>query len=104
MGYAASLFVNRSDLQSDRNRKIINGGIAAIVLGLALYVAIRLRMDFSLATFLDIAHNPVVRVVLAPVTLATWLVMGSFEGNAGAGPRGPRRASRLRRPRLAASR
>lgn len=77
VGYAASLFVNRSDLQSDRNRKIINAGIATVVLGLMVYIAVRLRMDMSVATLLDIAHSPAIRIILAPVTLATWAVMGT---------------------------
>ncbi len=82
-GYATSLFVNRSDFQSDRNRKIVNSGIGVIIVGLALYATYRMRLDLSFATYVDMAHNPVVRIVLAPVTLATWLVMGSFEGNVG---------------------
>ncbi len=81
VGYAASLFVNRSDFQSDRNRKIINVGIASIILGLAAYIAVRLRMDMSVHTLLGIAQAPLVRIVLAPVTLATWAVMGSFRGD-----------------------
>ena len=81
VGYAASLFVNRSDLASDRNRKVINGGIATILVGLALYIAIRLRLDMSVTTLIGITQNPVVRVVLAPVTLATWAVMGAFRGD-----------------------
>ena len=83
VGYAASLFINRSDLDSDRYRKRINWGLATLVLGLAVYVAFRLRADLSLETALSIAHNPFVRVLLAPVTLATWLVMGTFQGQFG---------------------
>ena len=80
VGYAASLFVNRSDLQSDRNRKIIGWGIFAIVAALLGYVAVSLRSDFSWATAMRLSQNPFVRVLLAPVTLATWAVMGGFQG------------------------
>lgn len=83
IGYAASMFVNRSDLRSDRNAKTINYGVATVVLLLLVYVAVRLRADLSVATALAIAHDPLVRIVLAPVTLATWVAMGTFEGQLG---------------------
>lgn len=82
-GYAISLFVNRSDLRSDRNAKWINGGLGALVLVLLAYIAARLRADFSLGTALLLTHDPFVRLVLAPVALATWFVMGTFEGQLG---------------------
>lgn len=81
VGYAASLFVNRSDLQSDRNRKVINAGIGLFIVTILVYVAVRMRMDFSVATLIDVAHAPLLRILLAPVTLATWAVMGAFHGN-----------------------
>lgn len=80
IGYAASLFVNRSDVQSDRNRKIINGIMTTLVVSVIGYVGLRLKMDLSVETLLDVAHSPFVRIALAPVTLATWAVMGIFEG------------------------
>ncbi len=80
IGYAASLFVNRSDLRSDRNAKTINLALGAVVLLLLAYIASKLRADFSGATALALTHDPLVRTVLAPVTLATWFVMGLFEG------------------------
>ncbi|RYG19800.1 hypothetical protein EON82_21010, partial [bacterium] len=82
IGYAASLFVNRSDLQSDRNRKLINAGLAVFIFSILGYVAVRFRTEPNLTTLIDVAHNPFIRIALAPVTLATWAVMGSFQGNA----------------------
>lgn len=81
VGYAASLFVNRSDFQSDRNRKLINGAIAVLIFSVLGYVAVRLRMEMSVATLIDVAHSGFVRIALAPVTLATWAVMGAYQGN-----------------------
>ena len=80
VGYAASLFVNRSDLDSDRYRRRIHWGLGALVASIALFIALRLRADLSLATLIDVAHSPFIRIALAPVTLATWVVMGVFEG------------------------
>lgn len=82
-GYAASLFVNRSDLKSDRNRKIINVLMGAIVFTVLLYTAICFRQVPEFQTFAEVAHAPLVRILLAPVTLATWAVMGTFDGNPG---------------------
>ncbi len=83
VGYAASLFVNRSDLDSDRYRKRINWGVGAIMAALALYVAARLRADLSFEGYVAIVHSAPVRVAIAPVTLATWVVMGLFAGRLG---------------------
>ncbi len=83
VGYAASLFVNRSDLKSDRNRKIINGLVGSVLLGIVLYIAVSFRMSPSVDTLVAVAHAPVIRILLAPVTLATWAVMGTFDGNPG---------------------
>ena len=83
VGYAASLFVNRSDLDSDRNRKRIGWGIGLLIAAVAIYIAVRLRADLSFATLIDVAHSPFIRIALAPVTLATWVVMGVFEGRWG---------------------
>ena len=80
IGYAASLFVNRSDLRSDAYRKRIAWGMGLALVGLAVYVAVHVRAAPSFATFLALAHDPIVRVALAPVTLATWFVMGMFQG------------------------
>jgi hypothetical protein len=81
IGYAASLFVNRSDLKSDRNRKIINVLMGSVVFGIVLYIAISFRMSPTVDTLVAAAHAPVIRILLAPVTLATWAVMGTFDGN-----------------------
>ena len=81
VGYAASLFVNRSDLDSDRNRKRIGWGVGVLIAAAAIFIAVRLRADLSFANLIDIAHSPFIRIALAPVTLATWVVMGVFEGH-----------------------
>lgn len=81
IGYAASLFVNRSDLKSDRNRKLINVGMAALIFAVLGYALVSFRLNPNLETMVGVAHNPFVRFALAPVTLATWAVMGTFQGN-----------------------
>ena len=81
VGYAASLFVNRSDLRSDRNRLYIIAGICGTLLVVALYAAIRLREDTSWTTVQSILHTPLVRVAFLPATAAAALVMGPLSGN-----------------------
>ncbi|HEY0867055.1 MAG TPA: putative ABC exporter domain-containing protein, partial [Fimbriimonas sp.] len=57
IGYAASLFVNRSDLQSDRNKRIIGYTIAALLLLVATYIGLAVRQDPSWETARELAAS-----------------------------------------------
>lgn len=81
VGYGASLFVGRSDLQSDRNRKFGTYGIASVVTFTVFYVAVSLRHDLSLASLLSITHAVALRIVLLPATAATAIAIGGIEGD-----------------------
>jgi len=81
IGYAMSLFVNRSDLQSDRNKKIIGGTIAAFLLASVLYVAIRLRADLSWDTAMSLTDSPFLRTVFFTATAATSVIMAPFDNS-----------------------
>jgi len=81
IGYAMSLFVNRSDLQSDRNKKAIVAGILSTLLVSAVYVAIRLRTNLSWESAMDLTHSPLLRIVFFTATAATAVIMAPFDGS-----------------------
>jgi len=80
-GYALSLFVNRSDVRSDRNKRIIDVVTFAAIVGPIAYVSLRLRTDLSWNTALDVAHEPGLRVFFFLASGATAIVRGAFQGN-----------------------
>ncbi|MCB8933188.1 MAG: putative ABC exporter domain-containing protein [Fimbriimonadaceae bacterium] len=81
ISYAASLFVNRSDLQSDRNKRVMVSVGVGLVVGVVAFVAFRLRGVSEISDAIDLAHEPVLRVFFFTSTLATMLVMAPLEGN-----------------------
>lgn len=83
LGYAASLFVNRSDLASDRNRRRIMAGISIVFVAVLAYITLRLRADLSWETANDLAHNWGLRAVFFTATAASAMVMAPLEGNWG---------------------
>lgn len=80
LAYAVSLFVNRSDERSDRNKKIIDRSLWAICLVVIGYIGLSLRANPSLETAQHLAHHPLLRVVFFPATLATTAVMAALAG------------------------
>ena len=80
IGYAASLFVNRSDLISDRNRRILTGGGAFLILAMGGYVALRLAQNPGMEGFVALTHDPALRVILFTATAGTTMVMSPLQG------------------------
>ncbi|MGV3617586.1 MAG: putative ABC exporter domain-containing protein [Fimbriimonas sp.] len=80
VGYAISLFVNRSDERSDRNKRIINGCLWTIFIVTVGFIGLKLRAAPNLATAEALAHHPLLRVVFFPATLATAAVMSALSG------------------------
>jgi hypothetical protein len=81
LGFGFSLFVNRSDEASDRNKKIINGALFGSLLLVFVYGALRLRADLSWQTALDLSRDLFVRIVFFAASGATAIVDGALEGN-----------------------
>jgi hypothetical protein len=81
IGYAASLFVGRSDLRSETNRKIINATVALAMFSVIAFVAIRLRQDMSWSNAIDVSQSPLVRTVFLPASIATAIVVNGVYGN-----------------------
>jgi hypothetical protein len=82
IGYAASLFVNRSDLNSDRNRRIITWSLILGVVALAAYVFFSIRTMTSFEDAVAFSHSPVLRTVFFTASWASLMVMGPLYGNA----------------------
>lgn len=81
MGYAASLFVGRSDLKSDLNRRLLMGGIATIFGIVAIFVTLRLRAEFSMETMRSLVNSPVLRIPFFVASFATFMVMAPITEN-----------------------
>jgi hypothetical protein len=80
ISYAVSLFVNRSDERSDRNKKIIDRTLWVLCVVVVAFIGLSLREDPSLDTARYLAHHPLLRVVFFPATLATTAIMSAFAG------------------------
>lgn len=81
IGYAASLFVNRTDLQSERNRRIIIALVAVPPLLLAVVLAIEMRASFTLQTFHDTLANPLFHILFPTSAAASAITMAPLTGN-----------------------
>lgn len=82
IAYAAGLFVNRSDLQSDRNKKIIAWGMGLLALAVSVFLYAKFARVQSLQDAVAIAQNPFLRVVFFTATAATHIAMAPLTGNA----------------------
>lgn len=82
LGFGLSLFVNRSDEKSDRNRRIINGWILGSLLAGLGYLALRLQGSFSVETAVATSQSWLERTLFFTATAATAIVSGALEGNA----------------------
>ncbi len=81
IGYAASLFINRSDERSDLNKKIISFSLFGVAAVTVAFIAFRLRQEISWETAHDLAHHPLLRTVFFTATLADAAVMSTITGN-----------------------
>lgn len=83
IGYAVSLFINRSDLVSDRNRRVITGGGTALVLLVGAYIAWRVSGNNTAAGLMALANDPLLRVIFFTATAASTMVMAPLQGHWG---------------------
>ncbi|MDR3688850.1 MAG: putative ABC exporter domain-containing protein [Fimbriimonas sp.] len=81
IGYGIGFLVNRSDLQSDINKKRLSYSIFGICMVTMLYFVICLRNDLSWDTAMNCAQSLWVRSVFFTATAATWMVVGALNGN-----------------------
>lgn len=81
INYATSLFINRSDRQSDRNKALLIWGIVVVTVALGAYIYLEARDAKTVADWIAISKSPIVRIYFLPSTLATYLVMSPLYAN-----------------------
>ena len=81
IGYAASLFVNRSDVVSKRNQIIISAFAFGPAVIFIAYLSISLRLDFSLNTFNSVVNSPLSRIIFPTATAASAMAMSPLTGD-----------------------
>lgn len=81
INYATSLFINRSDRASDRNKKILGAAIAAVILAIGAYIYLAFREIHSVKEAIAFSMSPGLRAVFFMSTLATQMVMAPLTGN-----------------------
>jgi hypothetical protein len=79
--YAISLLINRSDLASTRNKRILGWSVALLILGTLAYIVYQSRDAQGLGDVLELARSPFVRTVFFTATLANLMVLGPLDGN-----------------------
>lgn len=80
ISFAGSLFVNRSDERSDRNKRWMSGAGIGILLGVVGFVALELRGASTVQQFISLAQSPVLRIAFFPAEFAANLVMAPLTG------------------------
>lgn len=81
VGYAASMFINRTDLKSDRNRVLMTAGLAIALMSVAFVIGRAFLNGWSIEALVSITHHPVIRFVMLPAWAGSALVMGPLTGN-----------------------
>lgn len=85
LSYALSLFINRSDERSDRNKAIIERSVFVLIFSTAAFIGLSLRTDLSWETAFTLSHHPWLRVVFFSATMATASTMAPLTGDWQAG-------------------
>ena len=75
ISYAVSLFINRSDLVSDRNRKVLTASVIAGILGIAAYIALRITEHPGFGGFVELTKDPILHILFFTATAASTMVM-----------------------------
>jgi hypothetical protein len=81
LGYGVSMLINRSDEQSDRNKRILNVLTLGLVVTLAAVISLRLRAGLGFDAFLDLTSHPFLRVFFFTASFASTAVMGVLTGD-----------------------
>jgi len=81
IAYAAGMFVNRSDLKSDRNKKIIAWGMALVIVATGFFLYVKFTQVQTAQDAIAIAQHPFLRTVFFTATAATHMAMAPLTGN-----------------------
>lgn len=85
IAYAAGMFVNRSDLKSDRNKKIIGWSMGIVVAATVGFLYYRFSQVQSADDAVAIAQHPFLRLVFFTATAATHMATAPLTGHWGDG-------------------
>jgi hypothetical protein len=83
IGYGIGFFINRSDLDADRNKRIVDVVMAVVIIGSLTFVLVQAVQNPSWPTAMAIAESPLIRTVFFTATAASWMVVGALHGNPG---------------------
>lgn len=78
---ALSLYVNRSDLEGDRNRRLLGWSMGLLLIGSTSYIAFRLNQSHSLSEMFQVAFAPGLRIVFFSASFATMITMAPLDGS-----------------------
>jgi len=81
INYAVSLFINRSDLASDRNKRIISWSVLALAAGVVGFISWELASSTTWQEAVTLSESPILRIVFFTSTLATWMIHGIVQGD-----------------------
>ncbi len=80
IGYGVGFFVNRSDLQADRNKRIIDILIFVLIVGSAVLVVPKLVQNPSMDGLIEVTQQLPLRIALFSATAANWMISGAVAG------------------------
>lgn len=81
ISYAVSLFINRSDKQSDRNRKIIGWSLAGLVVVVGTFLFYNISQSQSAADALAITHAPFLRTIFFTASFSAMITTAPLDGS-----------------------
>lgn len=81
ISYAVSLYVNRSDQDSTRNRRILGWSVSALLIGIVAYISLNIRGITSAQELLAFSRDPILRVFFFMATFATEFTISPFSQN-----------------------
>jgi len=81
IAYASGMFVNRSDLKSDRNKKIIGWGMVISIIVTGVFLYFKFSQIHSVNDAIAIAQHPFLRIVFFTASAAVHMSMAPLTGN-----------------------
>lgn len=78
ISYAVSLYVNRSDRNSTRNRRIMGWTVSTLLIGIVAYISFHIRGVESPTELLAFSRDPILRVFFFMATFATEFTLSPF--------------------------
>jgi hypothetical protein len=83
--YAISLFINRSDKRSTRNKRILGWTVALLTISTVGYIALESRRLEDLQDLLHLSESPWLRIVFFTATLASQVTLAPLTGDLASG-------------------